>query len=296
MTKLKTIPVSFEQETHTYMNMLTGRQLVGVTSTLLKRLFPNKYDSIPKAILDKAADRGHNVHEDIEMAEVFGFEPTSQEGANYIELKKAHGLVGLESEYLVSDLDRYASQIDLVFDVEDNVVDIADIKTTSKFDRESVSWQLSIYAYLLTLNNPDVRVRKLYGIWLRGEIAELIEVDRHTDIEVKALMQADIEDKPFDYSPAFPDFITENEESLISLGKKINAMKEEYDAIKTQLFEKMKESGEGQIDTGKVLYTVTKASTRSTFDSKAFKKDHADMYEQYISTTQISENFKITIR
>ena len=296
MINLNIVPVRFDQEAHTYTDERTGAMLSGVTGTLVHRVFPDKYKEIPQHILEQAAARGSHVHEDIELAEELGVVPTTEEGKNYLKVKTAHEMTFLESEYTVSDLEHYASQIDLVFDAGEDTVDIADIKTTSKFDKESVSWQLSIYAYFFELNNPHAKVRKLYGIWLRGEIAELIEVDRHTDAEVKALIQADIEDKPFDYSPAFPDFITENEESLIALGKTIRRLQEEYDGIKSDLFEKMQESGEGSIDTGRVLYTITKASTRTTFDSKAFRKDHADMYEQYISTTKISENIKITIR
>lgn len=296
MINLNIVPVRFDQEAHTYTDERTGAMLSGVTGTLVHRVFPDKYKEIPQHILEQAAARGSHVHEDIELAEELGVVPTTEEGKNYLKLKKAHEMTFLESEYTVSDLEHYASQIDLVFEAGEDTVDIADIKTTSKFDKESVSWQLSIYAYFFEINNPHLKVGKLYGIWLRGDIAQRIEVERHSVEEVKALIQADIEDKPFDYSPAFPDFITENEESLIALGKTIKRLQEEYDGIKSNLFEKMQESGEGSIDTGKVLYTITKASTRSTFNSKAFKKDHADMYEQYISTTQISENIKITIR
>lgn len=296
MTKLNQVPVRFDQESHTYTDERTGKQLNGITGTLIHRVFPDKYKDIPQSILANAAARGSNVHEDIELAEELGVVPTTEEGKNYFKLKEKYGIKFLESEYTVSDLEHYASQIDIIFDVEENIVDLADIKTTSKFDRESVSWQLSVYAFFFELNNPHVKVRNLYGVWLRGDISELIQVDRHTETEVKALIEADQKDIPFEYNPAFPDFITENEESLIALGKTIKRLQEEYDSIKSNLFEKMQESGEGSIDTGKVLYTITKASTRSTFNSKAFKKDHADMYEQYISTTEIGENIKITIR
>lgn len=296
MTKLNQVPVRFDQESHTYTDERTGKQLNGITGTLIHRVFPDKYKDIPQSILANAAARGSNVHEDIELAEELGVVPTTEEGKNYLKLKEKYGIKFLESEYTVSDLEHYASQIDIIFDVEENIVDLADIKTTSKFDRESVSWQLSVYAFFFELNNPHVKVRNLYGVWLRGDISELIQVDRHTETEVKALIEADQKDIPFEYNPAFPDFITENEESLVALGKTIKRLQEEYDIIKSNIFEKMQESGEGSIDTGKVLYTITKASTRSTFNSKAFKKDHADMYEQYISTTEIDENIKITIR
>ena len=296
MIKLNIIPVRFDQEAHTYTNELTGKMLKGITGTLIKRLFPDKYKDIPKYILAKAAAKGSNVHEDIELAEELGVNPTTEEGKNYLALKKAHGLNFLESEYTVSDLKHYASQIDLVFENGDGTVDIADIKTTSKFDRESVSWQLSIYASFFEGCNPNVKVRKLFGIWLRGEIAELIEVSRHSEAEVQALVKADQQNKPYEYCSAFPDYITDSEDALIALSKRIKAMQDEYNSIKSNLYEKMKESGEGSIDTGRVLFTITKASARKNFDTKAFKADYAKLYEKYVSTTEVDENIKITIR
>lgn len=296
MINLNIVPVRFDQEAHTYTDERTGAMLSGVTGTLVHRVFPDKYKEIPQHILEQAAARGSHVHEDIELAEELGVEPTTEEGKNYLKLKKVHEMTFLESEYTVSDLEHYASQIDLVFEAGENLVDIADIKTTSKFDRESVSWQLSIYAYFFELNNPHAKVRNLYGIWLRGEIAELIEVDRHTEAEVKALIQADIEDKPFEYCPVFPDYITENEETLCAIGARIKTLQEEYDRIKGEVLAKMIENGDKSFDTGKLLVTVIAASVRQSFDSKTFKKDHPEEYDKYIKVSRTSESLKLTIR
>ena len=112
MTKLNEIPVLFNQEDHTYWNKNTFQELKGITSTLLRRLFPDKYKDIPKAILAKAAERGSNVHEDIELAETLGTAPVTEEGKNYVKLKEGNGLTFLASEHLVSDLEHYASAID----------------------------------------------------------------------------------------------------------------------------------------------------------------------------------------
>lgn len=296
MTKLNSIPVLFNQEEHTYLNTQTGKVLKGITGTLLKRLNPNKYAGIPQHILDNAAKRGSKVHEEIELAETIGIKPNSQEGRNYLKLKSDNGLEFLQSEYTVSDLEHYATNIDAIYDVEENVVDIADYKTTSKFDKESVSWQLSICAYFLELNNPKVRVRKLFGIWLRNEIAQLIEVERHSDEEVKALIKSDTEGIGFDYSPAFPDYITENEQSLYWLGKRIKALSEEYDAIKAEVLRKMIENKDKSFDTGNILITVVAPSTRETFDSKKFKTEHEDLYSQYAQKSTTKESLKLTIR
>ena len=296
MTELRTIPVLFNQEEHTYLNTQTGVMLQGITSTLVHRINPGKYANIPKAILDNAARRGSMVHEEIELAETIGIEPNTQEGKNYLLLKERHGLNFLQSEYTVSDLEHYATNIDAIYDVKEGVVDIADFKTTSKFDKESVSWQLSICAYFLEMNNPHVTVRRLLGIWLRDEVAQVIEVDRRTPEEVRALIEADLNDEPFDYTPAFPEYITANEERLCWLGKRIGELTEEYNAIKAEVMQKMIDNKDKSFDTGNVLITLVAPSTRETFDSKKFKAEHGDMYGDYVKTSTTKESLKLTFR
>lgn len=296
MTKLNRIPVLFNQEEHTYTHVGTGERLSGITGTLLHRINPDKYKYVKKEYMDYAKERGSRVHEEIELAETIGIEPGSQEGRNYLKLKETYNLRLLESEYTVSDLKHYATNIDAVYDVEENIVDLADYKTTSKFDKESVSWQLSICAYFLELNNPHVKVRRLFGIWLRGDIAQLIEVERRSDEEVEALIEADLKDEEFEYSPIFPDYITENETALCALGSRIKELTEEYDTIKAEVLTKMIENNDKSFDTGNLLITVIAPSTRETFDSKKFKAEHGDIYGNYIKTTKTKESLKITLR
>lgn len=296
MTTLNSIPVLFNQEEHTYLNTRTGKYLQGITSTLVHRVNPNKYANIPDHILKAAAERGSKVHEEIELAETIGIEPSSQEGKNYLKLKEGYKLDFLQSEYTVSDLEHYATNIDAIYEVEENVVDIADYKTTSKFDKESVSWQLSICAHFLEMNNPHVKVRRLLGIWLRDDIADLIVVERKPDSEIEALIEADLGDTAFDYSPEFPDYITENEASLYALGKRIKELTEEYDAIKAEVLEKMIEHNDKSFDTGDLLITVVAPTVRETFDSKKFKAEHADLYAGYLKQSTTKESLKLTLR
>lgn len=296
MTNLKQIPVLFNQEEHSYTNTATGEVLQGITSTLIHRLFPNKYSGIPQAILTRAADRGTTIHEEIELVETIGIEPTTEEGRNYLKLKEKHSLNFLESEYTVSDLENYATNIDAVYEVEDNVVDIADFKTTFKFDKESVSWQLSICAYFLELNNPHVKVRNLFGIWLRGDIAQLIPVNRRPNDKVKALIEADLNNEEFEFIPNLPDYIRENETALYVLGKRIKELTDEYDRIKSEVLQRMIENQEKSFDTGNVLITAIAPSVRTSFDSKRFAAEHEELAKQYIKTIETKESLKLTLR
>lgn len=152
--------VVFNEIEHTYSYM--GARLSGVTSLLSRTLFRDKYSGIPKDVLAKAADYGHNIHEQIELVDSLGVTSDNPAVQDYLRMKKDLGVNTLANEYLISDETSIASSIDIVFDD----LTLADIKTTSKLDSDMVSWQLSIYAYLFEMQNPGLKVKRLLAIWL----------------------------------------------------------------------------------------------------------------------------------
>ena len=295
-TKLNKIPVLFNQDAHTYTNVETFDNYQGITSTLLNRLFPDKYAGVPKYKIEERANYGSLVHGDIELAESLGVEPTTEEGKNYLKLKEEHELRYLASEYTVSDMEHYATNIDCIYDVDENLVDLADFKTTYKLDKDYLSWQLSICAYFFEKNNPYVKVRNLYGIWLRGDIAQLVKVPRRTDEEVLNLIFADINDLPFEYKPIIPAYVNENEMTIIACTQRIKELQEELDAAKAEVMANMEKDGAKSIDTGALLITVVAASKKSTFDSKRFKEENEELYGKYMKESETKASLKVTVR
>lgn len=298
MTTLNKIPVIFNQEEHTYVNSETGEYYQGITETLLHRLSPNKYSNIPESVLQKAAERGTAVHEQLELIESLGIEPTTQEGKNYIRIKEENNLRYLASEYTVSDLKNYATNIDVIYDVEENVVDIADYKTTYKIDHDSVSWQLSICAHFFEQNNPHIKVRKLFCIWLRAENAEIHEEKRHSAEEIEELINADINGLPFiekeqTETPSDVSDIIANLVFLTGQQKDINAA---IDAMKQQLLDLMTKNGADKYETSFASVTRLKSGTRSSFDSKAFKADNPTLYAQYVKTSETGNSIRLNIK
>ena len=298
-TILNRVPVMFDPDTHTYTNEETGEQLSGITGTLLKRLFPGKYDGVPKDILAKAAEKGSNVHASIELYEKIGVTPSTQEGKAYADITRRNGMVALDCEYTVTDFKHYASQIDVIYEVQENVVDLADIKTTYKFDEESVSWQLSIYAYMMSLCNPHVKVRKLLGIWLRGDTAQIIEVKRHTDEEVVILIKSDMADKDDDIPATeqpLPDYIKANIDRLYEVVQKKKELQEEEQRIKSEILDKMSGDNLKSVDAVRILFTVVKERTKRRFDEKRFKEEHSELFNEYQKEITEKETLKITLR
>lgn len=151
--KLIKSQVVFNPDEHTYM--LGDKELSGITSVIGRQLFPDKYRDVPEDVLRKAAERGTMIHSICELVDDIGITHDSDEAQGYKELKDDWGLRYECSEYLVSDNEHYASCIDKVYRENDTDFTLGDIKTTYVLDKESVRWQLSIYAYLLSCRIRD---------------------------------------------------------------------------------------------------------------------------------------------
>lgn len=188
-------PVVFDEAAHTY-TMPDGAQLMGITGMLKRQLFPEKYSDVPLFVLEKAKERGHRIHKDIEDADKTGFMPETFEGQSYESLRESAAYDCIANEYTVSDEAVYASNIDCVWQSRiDDSIALVDIKATYDLDEEYVSWQLSIYAYLFELQNPTLKVSDLYACWLYKSDkrckTELVHVPRKSIDEVTLLLHCE---------------------------------------------------------------------------------------------------------
>ena len=284
MIKLIDSQVVFNQEYHTYS--LNGITLNGITGLIKSQLFPNLYKDIPQYILDKAAERGTMVHESIELFDA-GFEPkvSTPELENYKRIKQENELTTITNEYIVTDKEHFASAIDLVLCKGEDII-LADIKTTYTLDKEYVRWQLSIYAYLFELQNPDLKVSKLYALWLRDDKSEFAEVKRVEIDTIKGLLQCEIDGRKFN-APAnkadnMPSEIKQAEKAiyhLITQIKELDAQKKDND-VKTY-------KGEH------ITLSRKAASTREDINKKKLKDEFPEIYAACLKTTKINETLQI---
>lgn len=181
------LQVDFFEDTHSYIRS-DGTYLIGITGIISKMLFPDKYNNIPKYILQRAADYGSLIHSKCQTQDMFDCNADCTEVENYIKIKNDNNLIPIDNEYLVSDNERIATMIDCVYGVSENTVDIGDIKTSSFLDTEYLSWQLSVCSWLFELQNPHIKVRNLYGIWLRKEESRFVTINRKENKEVSNLI------------------------------------------------------------------------------------------------------------
>lgn len=297
MIQLQDSGVSFDAEAHRYF--LNGKELSGITGLLHKQVFPQMYADIPQFVLDRAAERGTMIHESIELLDA-GFAPaeSTPELENYKSIKVENGLTTVANEYLVTDKKHFASGIDLVLsDKEDNII-LADIKTTSVLNLDYVQFQLSIYAYMFELQNPELKVSRLYALWLRGDKSEFAEVERIDTAIVKDLLQCEVEGRKFVNPLAkadakVPAEIKNAEQAVYTLVTQIKELTEKKKQLSEGLLKLMQDNDVKSYKGEYITLSRKAASTREDIDKKKLKEEYPEVYAACVKTTNISESLQI---
>lgn len=299
-------PVIFLPEEHRYFNPENGRYLSGITSLLSRQLFPDKYDGIPQATLNAAAAKGSAIHEECADLATFGAAGTYPETEAFARLLTREGIEPLEVEYTVSDGEHYASKIDLL----DRALNLYDIKTTSTLDAEYVSWQLSIYAHLFELQNHGLQVGRLAAIHLRGKRAKLVRVARKSSEVISQLLADDLAGRQYipqpdahltpadsaDAQDGVLTKLTDIERSIVEIKTRLAQVEEQKKSLTEALYQEMDARGVYKLDSPTLSITRIADTTAETFDSKAFRADHPELYGQYLRETTRKGYVKITLK
>lgn len=295
MITLNQSPVIFNELDHTYT--LDDKSLNGVTSILNRQLFADKYSGISDEVLNKAAEYGKGIHESIELYDSLGIGEDEDAVKSYIKLCQKEGLTRLDNEYLISDNNYVASSIDVVFDD----CSLADIKTTSHLDEEYVSWQLSVYAYLFELQNPDLQANRLLAIWLpkaRYGKPKIVEVPRKPVSEVIRLIEAD--KAGTQYVPAVTSSTTitiANDviQEVIRIERELKELKDKQTTVRDGLLKLMQDHDLKSFKVEGLSLTRKLATTKTSLDSKMLQEKYPEIYNECLKTSEVKESLLIKI-
>lgn len=322
--KLAACPVLFDEAAHTYTDSADGKVLGGVTP-IVAWMFPQTYGGVPQAVLARAAERGHKVHEACQVADDFGILPDDapSEARDYLRLCKEHGMESIANEYLVWDGRDIASSIDVVARTggcADGEVVLLDIKTTSEVHHDNVRLQLSIYAFLFEMMNPALKVRGLYVAWLPkpqyGQPALIETAPRVPSEDCREIIRAYLagEDSapyrerlfpeaaapPAAPPPAgdapLPAEVRDAEAEIIRLETALRSMKEKKEKLQAGLLELMRENGVKRYETPQMVITYVAPSERERFDTKRLSFEHPDIYKEYLASSPVGDGVRIKIK
>ena len=181
--------LEYIDETHTYI--FDGVILPSITQ-ILKIKFGNKYKDVSEDVLKKASERGTKVHQAIEDYEVRNTDTEDcKELYNYKFLKKQFNFNCIGNEVPIvlfyEGKPVSAGRIDLILKEGENV-GIGDIKRTSVFDKEYVTYQTNLYrlGYQQTYN---VEISFLKGLHLRDKVRKYIDLPINEEMTIKLLKE-----------------------------------------------------------------------------------------------------------
>lgn len=215
---------------------------------------------------------------------------------SYKRIKRENELTTLANEYIVTDKEHFASAIDLVLCKGDDII-LADLKTTYTLDKEYVRWQLSIYAYLFELQNPELKVSKLYALWLRDDKSEFAEVKRVEFDTIKDLLQCEVEGRKFN-TPAgkannMPSEIKTAEKAVYTLVQQIKELETQKKELSKRLLKLMQDNDVKTYKGEYITLSRKAASTREDIDKKKLKDEYPEAYAACMKITNISESLQI---
>lgn len=298
--RLRESGVEFDPATHTYD--LNGKPLEGITGMIHRQLFPDMYSDVPQAVLARAAERGHIVHEACELWDDAGIDTGAPEVASYRRIADEAGLRHEYSEYLVTDGERFASAIDKVYRTGAASFHLSDIKTTYALNEEYVRWQLSIYAALFERQNPGAEVSGLSAIWLRGDKSRRVEIDRIPAAEAWRLMEAEAAgeryrpaEETLPESSGLPDKYRRMEAQIVAWETEIKELTDRRKALLDGMLAEMEKAGVKKWESGRIRLTYVAATERRTVDTARLQKEMPEIAERYKKTSAVKPSVKLTI-
>lgn len=254
----------------------------------------------------------------------------------YILHLSKFGFKPLANELTVSDNIRYASQIDNVWLREETGgIWLVDTKTNNialyprcgyfkpeyfangeDALKEYLSWQLSIYAELFEAENPGLKVEGLACNWLKSDTEAFWVIERKPTKLVLELLSTvyyfgDSGPVYFHHDPSVfgigenmpvepekptsilaPNVI----EYFTSLLKTCKEAESKLEEAKKALRAAMEKHNVKSFDFGTFSATIAADSETTSFDSKSFKKDHAELYSQYTTRKPKKGGFTIKLK
>ena len=317
-TQLIQSPVQFIENRAEGMHhyILGLNELTGVTTILKDVIYRDKYTGIDEAVLRNAADRGTAIHEAVQaymMGVDYELDPYLQPYEldarvawdAWTNNPACAGLVAEAVEYLVSDCKEIASKIDVVRQVGEGKYAIADIKTTYQVDIEYVSWQLSVYKYLLERQNPNSEVVQMQVFWYnrREKMWRLDDIPDKGTAEVERLLDAwrkgEFWGMPMPADTEYPAPLLNIGQMYAEMEQAVKDATAKRDEFRDRMLAAMTDAGIEQVKAEGFTCSLVGESERKGFDYKRMIKEHpdlADLFGEYETTTKVKPSIRIILK
>ena len=73
-------------------------------------------------------------------------------------------------------------------------------------------------------------------------------------------------------------------------------IKAKQDELKQKILEEMENNGILKIETDELIINYIAPTSRETFNSKAFRKDNPDLYDEYVKISTVSASVRMKVK
>jgi predicted phage-related endonuclease len=80
------------------------------------------------------------------------------------------------------------------------------------------------------------------------------------------------------------------------IADKIKELKKQEDEIKKAILEEMENKNILKIDTDEVSISYIASSDRETFDTKKFREEHSDLYDEFVKFTPVKSSIRVKVK
>ena len=176
--------LEYFDDTHTY---LVDGIIVPSITQILKIKFKNKYSGVDEKVLNRASEKGTQVHEAIEKLCKTGEVEDLKEVKNFLFLQKQYKFNTIDNEVPIilfrDNTPVGAGRLDLVLE-ENQELGLGDIKRTSVLDKEYLGYQLNLYR-IGYQQCYDKDITFLKGLHLREDVRKYINIPINEELAQK---------------------------------------------------------------------------------------------------------------
>ena len=86
------------------------------------------------------------------------------------------------------------------------------------------------------------------------------------------------------------------EKQIVSIEKRIKKLKEQEEAMKAALLSEMEAKNLIKLETDKMVISYVAPTDRESFDSKKFRSDNPDLYDEYVKISPVKSSIRIKVK
>lgn len=308
--------IEFEEKDHIYTvnGEIAG---ISVTELLAKHGLAPDYSGINKQKLRESADKGKEVHKDLEdVLNIAAYKPKTEQGKHFAEWVKENLDCGVGEQKLAYEYKGLiiAGTADIMAISKDKTLIVADHKNTAKFHREYVSWQVSILDYFARKLGREKINGKILG-WKgakefycfhydpkTGEM-KVYELEKIADEEIERLIECEYNNEIYQRAVLVIDPELEQkyllaEEKFMEFEKQGKELQKARDDLRAELLKLFEEQGIKSWESrdGKLLVTYVAPSEQLRVDSTKLKTKYPQVFTDCQKLSKVKAQIRVKVR